>query len=948
MQKYKYTGQTIKRLLLLFIASFFALSFAESEGATLMNWHERLTLASSADVATIDAGLTPRPAELYDKLPLLLKPNQDQRILLNEPYDKLFLACAKQPHKPEVTPNPIVLTEFDQVMHGISTLTTLDKGLKTSLTRKLDNAQEAYERGQPCTALNLLDAYLNETQALRRSSLIPTAEQLYTSGRLLRHDLASRLSKGITCPGYERINSGVSVDVLESDNTHVRGRITFGEPKMWNVTAGGETFTQVDIPGSIPVGQVGLPGVPAISRLLGFPRGANISISTSSPVIAEKIRLNLYPFQHEPADARTQFDPFGNPPFVKDNEAYASSGPFPSNICTVQRLGQVRDLPVSQLNCSAAQYDPKAQILTLFRSLDFEVRFEGGSGFFITKASLGPFEPSPDGYTPVLINKKDILRYVDKSQPDTQCDGEEFIIFTAPDLVTAAEGLAQWKRTKGIATTVITVGASMSADDIRDLIRDRFDHCKVRVSYVLLFGDAESIPTFYVSTEFAPQTGSDYRYAAYPQFFFDILPDFGVGRIPVDTLDQAWDVVNKIIAYESDPPADDAFYHNVTLASEFQCCRSDVPPFGVLPPTGWDQRGFIETSEFVRDMLMSQGYTVQRIYTRTTDPLYLKDDTPKRYYDGTLLPVDLGENSGFSWNGSKQDIVDAWNAGPLSAGRFLIMHRDHGSWDRWSHPELTKGDIDTLFETTPHLPVVFSMNCSTGFFDNETNPSGNRSATLPNYYPYGLAVANETYFAERLLRLRNGGAVGVIAATRDSPSWANNALARGLFDAVWPGTLPTYGTSNSIRRLGDMLNYAKIYLLTAMSAPDVEVDVDALADVGSELSLWHVIGDPTLEMWTSRPAMLFEHYELLDSLVDALILKYGVEGATITALQVRSNGDSDTSNVEMLPIGRGQVKNGVATLTFVNQPWSNVPILLSASKANKVSRIITPQGGRIY
>jgi hypothetical protein len=54
---------------------------------------------------------------------------------------------------------------------------------------------------------------------------------------------------------------------------------------------------------------------------------------------------------------------------------------------------------------------------------------------------------------------------------------------------------------------------------------------------------------------------------------FDFWPDFAVGSIPVDTLQQANDVVDKIIDYEQNPPNNTAFYQNITFASQFQCCR---------------------------------------------------------------------------------------------------------------------------------------------------------------------------------------------------------------------------------------------------------------------------------------------------------------------------------------------------------------------------------------
>ena len=61
------------------------------------------------------------------------------------------------------------------------------------------------------------------------------------------------------------------------------------------------------------------------------------------------------------------------------------------------------------------------------------------------------------------------------------------------------------------------------------------------------------------------------------------------------------------------------------------------------------------------------------------------------------------------------------------------------------------------------LPVVFSVNCASGIFDDETTA---------DYAP-------NTYFAEHLVRM-DGGAVGVLGDTRNSPSWPNTALAMGF------------------------------------------------------------------------------------------------------------------------------------------------------------------------
>jgi hypothetical protein len=196
----------------------------------------------------------------------------------------------------------------------------------------------------------------------------------------------------------------------------------------------------------------------------------------------------------------------------------------------------------------------------------------------------------------------------------------------------------------------------------------------------------------------------------------------------------------------------------------------------------------------------------------------------------------------------------------------------------------------------------------------------------------GPATQDETYFAERLIRHPNGGAIGLIGPTRDSSSWANDVLARGLFDAVWPDAIAEFGGNTTERRLGDILNHAKNYLLTQQGAHEGWEKYWQ-----DEPYLYNVIGDPTLEMWTSQPALqLSSKYQICSQSLDpTLCVKYPVEGATITARQETLQG--------MAPIGRAKVKNGEAHLEYVVLPEQGLPIQLSVSMENEVSLLLTPR-----
>lgn len=849
-------------------------------------------------------------------------------------------------------PAPEIVSAFNALQEYIAGVPadTLNKGLRRNLVKKIKNALAAYSRGHPCTSAKIIKAFLKKTQSLRRGKKTTSiADDLYNRGRSLLSDLLATLPGDMTCPGLKHFGTELSLDVRESDNKHLAVSTKFGPPRMVSVEVDGEMYTKVLVSGAAHGGEPGLPAVPMVHRLVAFPRGSRITIHASPPTVAESVLLNLYPAQvpspNDEPDSDAFPDPFYEPPFVRNDAVYASRAAFPSDVCTVTPLGQFRDVPIALVSCAAGRYYPRSNRYLVYRSVDWTLIFSDGSDAFLTEASENPFESDAMDYTDLLLNKEEVPDYVEDSNIEPACDGEELLIVTHTSFREVADELAKWKNSKGILTSVVEVYDATTAEQIDDYIEERYETCKVRLSYVLLLGDAEFVPTFYVSTVFSSQSASDFRYAFYPSSPFDFLPDFGVGRIPVDTLEQANAVVKKIINYESSPPNSDAFYKNVSLAAMFQCCRLNVPQISVSqdphPTDGWDSKAYVETSELVRNELLGLGYSVERIYTKETCDKYWwnnlhSSDNPRFYHDGTSLPTDIDEYSGFPWDGDENDVLAAFNS-----GRFLIMQRDHGSENGWFRPKFSKTSISKL-TNNKLLPVVFSINCSSGLFDNETNPGEKPDKErLKDPYPtpfppYGdSSVLSNVYFSEELLRKKDGGAVGIIAATRDTPDTGDDALARGLFDAVWPDTDPKIGSGLISRsRLGDILNYGKLYVLLQSGIQQSLGQPVYLLDVLAIFSLFHVMGDPTLEMWTSKPYILSTEYDL-EVLANSLSVKYSIDGAQITALQEKDNG--------MVPIGRATVKDGEATLQYVIPPQADTPVMLSASMENAVSVLLTAQ-----
>ena len=245
---------------------------------------------------------------------------------------------------------------------------------------------------------------------------------------------------------------------------------------------------------------------------------------------------------------------------------------------------------------------------------------------------------------------------------------------------------------------------------------------------------------------------------------------------------------------------------------------------------GVADKPYVDILEDIRTVMLGHGKVVDRLYSSNTT----YGPGPLFFSDGSFLPYDLTTPSGFTWDADEVDIDGAFDA-----GRALIWHRDHGTSAGWYEPRyenpggVQNGDIDPADAYEDRYPVVFSINCSTGRFDQETDP------TFPD----------DESFAEQVLRDTDGGGVAVIAATRTTDTDLNQFIAEGLFDFYWHDVTVAFSRNVAgapiTLRLGDALVYAKDWLLTQPTT-EVALTVDQVEE-------YHLHGDPTLEMWIEAP-----------------------------------------------------------------------------------------------
>ncbi len=197
--------------------------------------------------------------------------------------------------------------------------------------------------------------------------------------------------------------------------------------------------------------------------------------------------------------------------------------------------------------------------------------------------------------------------------------------------------------------------------------------------------------------------------------------DMMTARWPVRTAQQIATITNKIINYES--ASDLGVWRNdITLVADDEFGEFDNETIHT-----------IQTEELANQHVPGQ-FNIQKIYL----------------WDYPFV------------NNRKPAVNDAI-VKAIDDGTLLINYVGHGNPDVWAHEYVftRTSDLPRLTNISK-LPLVFAASCAIGFFDHPTRQG----------------------MAEDLLYMPNGGAIGVVSATRLVYSSPNSEFNRSVFDLL--------------------------------------------------------------------------------------------------------------------------------------------------------------------
>lgn len=521
---------------------------------------------------------------------------------------------------------------------------------------------------------------------------------------------------------------------------------------------------------------------------------------------------------------------------VKEGGQNASQGGFyPRKVAVAAWRGSVyRGREICNVVVNPVQYDAAANKARAYSKITYKVRF-------VPKAGARAMAGAP-ATKPVILPADNMLGNITMNGASAKAgdmavkatgvaagdDTRDYLIISVDKYAEAVDRFAEWKELLGFRVHKVLKG-SWNSDAVKAEVEKAYAE-NPALYYLLIVGDHDDVPGQYMEHH---ADDGDFS-VHYTDLYYgcmdgecDETPDIYRGRLSVSSPEEAATVVDKIIGYEKRPPTDAGFYERGVNCADYLDNDNGVAD-------DYEDRRYVQTAEEIRAYVLGQGKDVERVYSTNYEitPKYWN----RNYFSfGEPIPEDMLKPA-FAWDGNEGDIRRA-----INSGVFYVLHRDHGLVDCWENPYFSVKHVDML-QNGDLLPVVFCVNCDNGAFQADC-------------------------LAERFLRKQGGGAVAVIAASDISYSGYNDALACGLFDAIWPepGLRPKFPGVNSLGgetpaptyELGQILDQAQVRVSETFGSPDPSVSSNEKNDSFCRIvtkEIYHCFGDPSMQICTEMPA----------------------------------------------------------------------------------------------
>jgi len=452
----------------------------------------------------------------------------------------------------------------------------------------------------------------------------------------------------------------IEVNSTGSDYSRIGLEVNLGKFDWTEVQVGGDNYAQLSLPDCGFTTEIGKAKLPVIRKLVQIPFGADVSIdiklmkSNTYSLSKLGIDMPLYPVQEPVSKEKLRTVP---EKLIVDDEFYRADAFYQNNPVKLVEINVMRGYRFATVDIYPISYNPASGVIRVIEDLEFELALPG-SNPSETESILRRYY-SPDFEE---IARNSFINY-GELLTDYPTIPVGMIVIVSNSLWGNAniDTFVTWKRQKGFNVDVQRAGdLGGNTTGIKNYIQTQYDNGGIPVTYVLLIGDTDGIPTW---TGSAGSHSTDQKYVQLAGG--DYFPDAEIGRFPAQSTTHLANIVDKAVDYEQTwglngtgwmnsacfIASDDSWYWSVAEATHRYVIQTYMAPRGIACDSVWGHSG-----------------------------------------------------------GSTSNIRDA-----LNAGRMICNYSGHGSTTSWGGPAFGQSNVNALTNSGMY-PLVFSNACVTGSF----------------------------------------------------------------------------------------------------------------------------------------------------------------------------------------------------------------------------------------
>ncbi len=405
-------------------------------------------------------------------------------------------------------------------------------------------------------------------------------------------------------------------------------------------------------------------------------------IGDNAEMEAVVVKSNYVDFKNiEVAPSKGNFSRKINPDDVEYvyGEMYQQDAFYPASQASLEKPYILRDFRAQNLMVYPYAYNPVTKTLRVYTELRIAVKKISDNGEN-KKSARRSNVITLDSETKMSYERR-FINFSNQSKYDFLIEEGEMLIVCVDEYMDALQKLVDWKNISGRPTTMVPVSETGTTTALKNYIEDYYEQ-HPNLKYILLVGEHNNLPgmTGYIYTDGAARSDNAYAMLEGNDYYEEAF----VGRLSVNSIQDATNQVNKIIHYERD------IDETATWLSR---------AVGIAAKEGQGHYGEIdyEHMDLIRDTLLNYTYT------------------------------EMSQHYAYINNPTAANMIADFNV-----GASIANYCNHGQPDGWAVASFSNAHVHQLTNDYK-LPFIWSVACNNGEFSYQecfaeawmraTNPS---------------------------------------------------------------------------------------------------------------------------------------------------------------------------------------------------------------------------------